>query len=233
MPWRVSVHQVRDTFNLSFPHMTETRFLRIFGDADHMHIFGNFVWDESVPGMSIRDDLNGGVQGLETSGVTLPLEFELRSEPPDSGSARARFLDCHAVNSSADPNCTIRSFEIVVSERARTALSDAADEIDFVPVRIVGAPIQYYALWVRRTADVVWREESVLDEYPPGSGRFQIKRARIRDASGTVRFAVRQERRNYAWVYDYVTRDFLALVKKARLTGFEFADPYTRKTVRL
>lgn len=204
----------------------------ICGDAHRMQLFGDCDWNECESGMSLREDIMIEERGVPSRQLSFPPGFRLRAEPPDDRRYKPRFLDCHAIISSVSPDCVIRSFSCVVSDNARRLISEHTNEVAFVPIDIVGAPSQYFAFWVTNVLDIVDRKRSVLDEYPPGAGRFRIVRSAFKGHDGQVSLAVRQARHNYWFVRDYVTRAFVDLVRSRKLTGFEFYDPYTLKQVR-
>ncbi|MFK7958710.1 MAG: DUF1629 domain-containing protein [Lysobacterales bacterium] len=146
-----------------------------------------------------------------------------RSEPPEDSRKKPRFSDCMQILSSAAPAYSCTSFNTLVSEKAKTALSSVTqNEIAFLPVTVIGAPTQYYAMWVRRVLDAVDNETSDLGPDRFGEpGRYRLgANCHYRDVDAEFAF------RLPAWKYDgdsdLVTERFVDVVLNAKLTGFTF-----------
>ena len=208
------------------------RLYELHGNATKMLMFGDMEFDEYDETHCLRSDAYFQNEDAWDGEVRYPVDLVFRAQLPEDRRIKPEFLDGHAILMNHDPKFGLLSANTLVSGRAAEALSNLSNEFRFVPCRVEGAPFEYFIFWITNVVDIVDRRASRLDEYPIGTGKYWIKKAAFNDRVDGIDCCARPPLIKYHAVKDYVTDVFKDAVKKARLTGFFFVDPATKKEVR-
>lgn len=117
----------------------------------------------------------------------------------------------------------------LVSETAVERLAPhLVGQAEFYPARMVGAPQPYYLLWVKRVVDALDYENSKLarvDYLNEGNAaplrivQAVFKQGKIKDL---MLFRLCPGRLSDLSLRDYATENFVNLVKRLKISGFEF-----------
>jgi hypothetical protein len=143
-----------------------------------------------------------------------PLSF--RAEPPDS-KPRAVFPD--AIGHEA-----IRGLGVFVSSRARDILEPTIGAYaSFLPVKIDGSEVDYFALIVTQLTDCLDIEKSTFSKPIPNSPR--LIRTPVFKGSCLPKMLFRlQGGMGFQIDQDFATKEFLDFVSKSDLKGFRFRE---------
>lgn len=110
---------------------------------------------------------------------------------------------------------------MIVSQRCRDVLQhEFPGAAMYLPVEVLGAPQQYWALWVTEVVDALDLEQSQITEIAPTLKRVSIRQYQEDVIANYAMFRL-------PMVYgesDHVTDEFRTIVEKHGLTNFGFWD---------
>lgn len=197
----------------------------VWGEMERMEVVSTVAHNEYDLNFPISVDSR--IHTLEAR-MAIPSDLyklKFRSIPPHDHRIKPKFMDAIGLSNATPDNGILLGVSTIVSESARDKLLDFLDgECSFIPVEVIGAPQQYYILWVHKICDALDESRSRLTDASdnmyknwkrPMRTVFQMEKI-------TAKYLFRLPQWKYDMNRDIATPAFRDLVRDQKISGFNF-----------